>query len=206
MFTVTVHVAAPAGTFRFVTVIVLPPATVAAAALLHVPPTFAGLATCNPAGRVSTKPTFDNAPAPVGLVTLNVRTETPPALMVVGLKLLSSAAPTTPVEIPKSVALATVARLALLARVPRNLPNKDEPPSENIVPPSFDLLLYPSTGRRQALQTCKGRLKAANRRRAQVCQKVRLRSVADSFTNFRAIGSERRCWDLRCSRRTANSR
>lgn len=141
MFTVTVHVAAPAGTFRFVTVIVVPPATavVAAAALLHVPPTLAGLATCNPAGRVSTKPTFDNAPAPVGLATVNVRTETPPALMVVGLKLLSSAAPTTPVEIPKSITLAKAVRLALLAPVQKNRLNKDEtePPSENIVPPFF---------------------------------------------------------------------
>jgi len=84
--TVTVQVDAPAGTCRFDTVIVLPLAIVAAAAFTHVPPTEGGLATASPAGKASTKPTFDSGGAPSGLATLNVRTDASPGLMADGEK------------------------------------------------------------------------------------------------------------------------
>src|SRR5439155_4358282 len=87
-FTVTVHdepPAPPAGTCRLFTVMTLPPAVtvVAAAALAQVPPTVA-LARIRLGGRVSTKPTFDRAGLPAALVTVNVNTVVPPALIVVG--------------------------------------------------------------------------------------------------------------------------
>lgn len=97
-FTVTVHGVAPAGTCRLLTVIVpLPPeVTVAAAAFAHVPPTEGGFATTRPEGRYSVNPTFETAGAPVTFVTVNVKTVVPPALMVVGEKLLVSVGGTTP--------------------------------------------------------------------------------------------------------------
>ena len=90
-FTVTVHDDAPAPTCRLATVIVLPPATtvVAAAALTQVPPTVA-LASCRPAGKVSTKPTLDSAGLAAGLVTVKVSTVVPPTAIVVGLNALFS--------------------------------------------------------------------------------------------------------------------
>ena len=92
MDTVTVHVDAPAGTARLVTVISVPPAAavVAATALVHVPPTAGGDAISSPDGSESTKPTLVNAGLPAGLLTVNVNVVVPPAEKVVGLNDLVS--------------------------------------------------------------------------------------------------------------------
>jgi hypothetical protein len=97
-FTLTVHDAAPAGTFRLLTAIVLVSATavVAAAAFEHVPLTTGGFATTRPLGRLSTNPTFNTNGAPAGFAIVNVKTVVPPELMVVGEKLLVSVGATTP--------------------------------------------------------------------------------------------------------------
>jgi hypothetical protein len=84
--TVTVQAAPPAGTWRAETVIVLPLALVAAAAFTHVPPTEGGFATMRPAGKASTNPTFDTGGEPIGLVTVNVRTDDSPGLTADGEK------------------------------------------------------------------------------------------------------------------------
>jgi len=82
--TVTVQDVAPAPTWRLDTVIVPALATVAAAALAHVPPTAGGLATISPEGRVSTKPTLLTGGAPAGFVTVNVSVVVPAAPMMGG--------------------------------------------------------------------------------------------------------------------------
>ena len=90
--TVTVQVDAPAGTCRLVVVMVPVPAVaiVAAAALAQVPPTLDGFATRNPEGSESTKPTFDTAGVPAGLLRVNVNTVVPPSAIIGGANALSS--------------------------------------------------------------------------------------------------------------------
>jgi hypothetical protein len=52
----------------------VPPITavVAETALAHVPVMFEGLATCNPLGRLSVKPTLFNPGVPTGLIIVKV--------------------------------------------------------------------------------------------------------------------------------------
>jgi hypothetical protein len=90
--TVTVQLAAPAGTIRFVTVIVPPPALalVAAAALTQVPPTVAGVPTISPLGRVSEKLTLLSSGAPDGFVRVKVSVVVPAAPMIDGENALES--------------------------------------------------------------------------------------------------------------------